>query len=134
MTKERLRNYRTLLREKESLEQQIETVEATLFSPKIQKIKQTPGGRSGGNAMEDLAAKHMELIDLYQDKLTGIATELLEIERAIDALPPTERNLMRLYYINGKTWEEVCVAIGYAWAQTHRIHSRALRALDSCEK
>lgn len=129
MTKERLRNYRTLLKEKEILEQQIETVEATLFNPKIQRIKQTPGVRSVGNAVEDLAAKHMELIDLYQDKLTGIATELIEIERAIDALPPTERNLMRLYYINGKTWESVCVSIGYSWKQVHRIHGRALDML-----
>lgn len=129
MTKERLRGYRTLLQEKKTLEQQIETVEATLLHPQIQKIKHTPAGPSGGNALEDLAAKHLELIDLYHAKLAEIAQELQAIETGIDTLPPTERVLLRLRYVHGLTWEEVCVDMSYSWRQVHRIHAKALEAL-----
>lgn len=133
MTKERLRGYRALTREKETLEHQIETVEAALYSPRIQRLKHTPSAPSPENAMEDLAAKHMELLDLYKAKLAELASEMLAIEQAIDSLPPTERTLLRLYYLDGMTWEEVCVGVGYSWMQTHRIHGRALEMLKDDE-
>ena len=129
MTKERLRGYRTLLQEKKTLEQQIETVEATLLHPKIQKIKHTPAEPSGGNALEDLAAEHLELIDLYHTKLAEIAQELQAIETCIGALPPTERVLLRLRYVHGLSWGEVCVDMSYSWRQVHRIHAKALETL-----
>lgn len=133
MTKERLRGYRAMKREKLQLERQIEEIEATLYNPKVQKIKHTPGATSHGNAMEDLAAKHLELIDLYKDKLEKMSEELLAIEKAIEDLPSTERQLLRLYYMAGMTWEEVCVSIGYSWKQVHRIHGRALDMLKNEE-
>lgn len=127
--KKRLRNYKALLKEKKTLEKQIETVEATLLHPKIQRIKHTPSASGGGNAMEDMAAKHLELLDLLHAKNDHLLAEMLSIELAIERLDPDDRNLIRLYYINGLTWEEVCVSIGYSWSQTHRIHARALQRL-----
>lgn len=130
MTKERLRNYRALLAEKETLEAQIETVEAALYNPKIPKYKPATGGQPAeGKAMEDLAAKHMELLDLYQDKMTGLAVELQAIEQAIDSLPPRERTLLRLYYVRGLAWKDVCELMHYSWGQTHNIHAKALEML-----
>ena len=129
MTKDRLRGYRALNREKLQLEQQIETIEAALYHPKVPKIKHTPVSQSPGNAMEDLSAKHLGLLDLYREKLEKMSAELLEIEKAIETLPSTERTIIRLYYIAGMKWEEVCVSIGYSWKQVHRIHGRALDML-----
>lgn len=135
MTKERLRNYRALLREKRTLKLQIDTVEAAMLHPKIPRLKTTPGASGGGKAVEDMAAKHLELLDLLHTKNHQLAEEMLAIESAIDGLDPDDRNLIRLYYINGLTWEEVCVSIGYSWSQTHRIHARALKRLaDAAEK
>jgi hypothetical protein len=37
--------------------------------------------------------------------------------------------LIRLYYIDGLTWEKVCVDINYSWRQTHRLHSEALKKI-----
>ena len=129
MTKERLRSYRTLAQEKKQLEHQIEAIEAALYRPKIAKYKPSQGKASGGNTTEDLAAKHLELLDLYQDKLAGLAKEQLAIEQALDSLPSKERTLLRHKYLEGLTWEEVCVAMHYSWMQVHRIHSRALETL-----
>lgn len=134
MTKERLRTYRDLSRELRHIERKVESLEASLYSPKIPKMSGMPAGGAGGNAMEDLAAKHLELLDHYKAKEAELAGEQLAIEQAIDALPYRERSLLRLYYIDGLTWEEVSVRMNYSWRQTHNIHSTALKQLKKHEE
>ena len=133
MTKERLRRYRDLLLEKKQLDKQLETIEAALFNPKIQQLKQTPRAQSQGNATEDLANKHMELLDYYRNKLAELAMEELAIEESIERLPFRERKVLRAYYIRGLTWEEAAVAVGYTWRHVHRVHSSALQLLAAME-
>ena len=103
MTKDRLRDYRAIAQEKKALERQIET--------------------------DNLVAGHQALLELYRDKLDRMAEELLAIEQAIDRLPVRERAILRRYYIQGMTWEEVCVEEHYSLRQLHRIHARALERL-----
>jgi DNA-directed RNA polymerase specialized sigma24 family protein len=50
----------------------------------------------------------------------------VRIERAIESLISTERELLRLRYIDGADWTEVAAEIHYECTQTHRIHARAL--------
>lgn len=133
MTKERLRRYRDLLHEKQQLEQQLETIEGALYNPKIQHLKQTPRAQSQGNATEDLANKHLELMDRYREKLAELTMEQLAIEEAIERLPFRERKVLRAYYIRGLTWEEAAVAVGYTWRHVHRVHSSALQLLAAME-
>lgn len=129
MTKERLRGYRDLLREKLALERQIDTIEGTMYRPKAPRLDRTPDAAAGRGVMDDLAARHQELLDLYQVKLAEMTRELLDIERAVDALPPTERLLLRLRYLQGMSWEAVCVEMSYSWRQVHRLHAKALADL-----
>lgn len=133
MTKERLKNYRAMLKEKSAIERQITAIETTLLRPKVQRMSHTPSGPSKGNAMEDLAVRHMELRDLYMAKLAQMDDELRTIERDIDMLPSTERLLLRLRYIHGLSWEKVCVEMAYSWKQVHRIHAKALESLRTQE-
>ena len=134
MTKERLRTYRDLSKELRQIRQKIEALEGTLYSPKVPKLSGMPGsGPSGVNAKEELADKHLELLDLYRAKERELAAEQLTIERAIDSLDYKERMVLRAYYIDGMTWEQVCVAVSYSWTQTHRIHSKALTKLKKEE-
>lgn len=134
MTKERLRKFRDLLKEKKQLEEQLETIEATLHNPKIQQLKQTPSAPSQGNHTEDLIAKHLELLDRYRDKLEELTMERLAIEEAIERLPTRERKVLRAYYIRGLIWEEVAVDVGYTWRHVHRVHSSALQLLAAMEE
>ena len=129
MTKERLRTYRDLLRELRQIERKVEAIESALYSPKIPRLTGMPAAQSGGNPKEDLAAKHLELLDYYNSKKAELAAEQLAIEKAIEVLPYRERTLVRLYYIDGLTWEQVCVNMNYGWSQTHKIHSIALNML-----
>lgn len=129
MTKERLRQYRKMLKDKKQMEQHLETIEAALYNPKIQQVNDMPRAQSHGNAMEDLANKHLELRDRYRDKLAELTLEGIAIAEAIENLPVREQNVLSQYYINGLKWEEVCVKVGYSWTQVHRIHSSALQHL-----
>ena len=135
MTKERLRSYQQLKREKALLEHQLEELESAMASPRIQKLDGMPQGQpQGGSLLEALVEQHLTLKALYACKLRELNDTLLDIETAIESLTDaTERNLMRLRYIDGLRWEEVTVAIGYSWQQTHRIHARALERLRGQE-
>ena len=66
---------------------------------------------------------------LYRQKLANLIEGQLRIEKAIESLTPTERELMRLRYIDGAEWLDVAAKIHYKWTQTHRIHARVLAKL-----
>lgn len=130
MTKERLRNYYTLKCEAAQLREKIIELESLAASPSSPSLSGMPsGGHSGGSALENAVVRIADLRQLYIKKLGDLVTEQSVVEFAISGLDPTERQLMRARYLDGMKWEEVCVAIGYSWQQTHRIHARALSKL-----
>lgn len=134
VTKERLRTYRDLRRELRQIERKVEAIETSLYSPKIPRLTGMPAAPGGGNAKEDMVAEHLELLDHYKAKKAELATEQLAIEKAIDSLPYRERTMLRLYYIDGLTWEDVCVQMSYSWKWVHQIHSDALQKLKKFEE
>lgn len=135
MNKERLRNYQAIKRELEQLRMQLEELEATMYSPKAQQLTGMPfsGSTRMGSALESMTVKHMELVERYRVKVAELTAEQLEIETAIESLDGTARTLMRFRYIEGLTWEEVCVKMSYSWRQTHRLHRKALEMLREKE-
>lgn len=131
MTKERLRKYQEIKRERVQLQQRLEEVEAALYSPKAQPPTGMPFSVSKpeGSALENLSNYHMELQERYRAKLDELAAEQLEIEKAIEPLDAVFRMLLRYRYIDGLKWEEVCIKMNYSWRQTHYLHGRALQQL-----
>lgn len=133
MTKERLRHYQDIKKEREQLKHQLEEIEAALYYPKIQRLDAMPGAHVEGNPQENLAIYHIELQERYLAKLEELAAEQLAIEEAIDHLDTKARTLLRYRYIYGLKWEEVCVRMGYSWTQTHDLHGKALKKLKEKE-
>lgn len=134
MTKERLRAYQAIKEELQQLEDRLLEIETVLYSPKNQRLTGMPSAPSKeGSAIEDMAARHIELQDLYKSKMDELAQEALAIEAAIETLDPTARLLFRYRYIDGLKWEEVCVRMNYSWRQVHNLHKRALEALRAKE-
>lgn len=109
MTKEHLRNYRSIAREIDQLEERIIRLEM-----------------KGHN--DDIT---LPLRNLYREKLKKLIDGQLKIEKAIESLNPTERELMRMRYIDGEEWIDISATIHYEWAQTHRIHARALNKIKN---
>ena len=103
MTKEQLRQYRSTKIEICQIERRIAELERLGHDDITQPLR-----------------------DNYREKLGSLIEGQLKIEKAIESLNPTERELMRLRYIDGTDWTEVAATIHYEWTQTHRIHARAL--------
>ena len=101
-----------------------------MTAPRAQALDGMP--RSGSHAYDHLAdvvARHQDLVDQYCAKLDELAAEQMQIEQAIESLQPRERELIRYRYIEGLSWEEICVRMSYSWRQTHRIHANALQQI-----
>ncbi len=109
MTKEQLRNFRKIKNEQAQIEQ------------RLRNLEKRP---------ESEEALLLPLKEFYRSKLETLVAAQLEIERAIETLDYTERELIRLRYIDGKEWHQVCTGISYSWQQTHRIHARILKKLE----
>lgn len=126
MTKARLRAYRDLKLERDRLEAMVAALEYGLTGinmdgmPRSGKVSDPTGNQ---------AIDHTQVQDLYTQKVAELNRALVEIERAIECLEPRERTLIRLYYAEGLTWEEVCVVMNYSWRQIHYIHKKALEQL-----
>ena len=110
MTKEQLRQYRSIKIEIRQLERRIYEMDVLC------------------HLNEDIT---YPLIRLYREQLAELIEGQLKIEKAIESLNPTERELMRLRYIDGADWTEVAATIHYEWTQTHRIHARALAKIKN---
>ena len=109
MTKEQLRQYRSIKIEASQIERRLKEMESRTDDVGVTKALQ----------------------DLYREKLATLVEGQLRIEKAIEGLNPTERELMRLRYIDGVDWTEVAETIHYEWAQTHRVHARALAKIKN---
>lgn len=134
MTKEQLKAYRDMKKEKDDLEQRIEALNAQLYGMRAQRLDGMPRGGSGENyGTEILIQTKDNLLALLRGKKLTLGAQLVKIERAIEKLEPRERHLVRLHYIDGLTWEQVAVEMDYSWRQVHRIHGDALAKLKEEE-
>ncbi len=135
MTKEKLRSYRAIRKERDLLNEKIKELEVELYDPRAQRIDGMP--RSGSNNDSTRREAQIdckdELLALYREKERELTKAILEIEEIIDLLQPRERTLLRLYYIDGLTWEQVACEMNYSWSQVHRIHGEALKKLKATE-
>ena len=134
MNKEQLREYKDLKRERDDLERKIKVLELEMYGPRAQRMDGMPRGGSGeNNVREEQMDTKAELLELYRAKEAELSQQLLAIEQAIETLDSRSRHLIRLHYIDGLTWEQVCVAMNYSWSQVHRFHRVALARLREKE-
>lgn len=127
--KKLLHSYRDLLAEYKQISLELEKVETLMTAPKGSNMDGMPRGSGKGDPLLAVVAQHITLQEKYKLQLVKLAAAQALIEDMIESLEPMERRLMRCRYIDGMTWEEVCVAIGYSWRQTHNIHARILDTL-----
>jgi len=127
MEKNELKNYLRMSTELKRLEEKIKETRHTLEKPKGSVLSHMPRGgeyKDFTDVLNDL----VELQEFYNVQAKAIIAEQLRVETAIDALSdPIERAVLGYKYVDGLTWEQICVKIGYEWAQTHRIHAKALK-------
>lgn len=128
MTKEELRKFYSLRREADQLRDEVAELKAIAAScgGGLNGMPRAPGAHS---KVEDLVIRIDEAVSKYEARIIKIIDLQIRIEEAIERLPTAEQMLIRYRYLDGLTWEEVCVRLGYAWSQTHRLHAKALKDL-----
>lgn len=128
--KKRLKSYRAVQREREHLQKEIERVEATLDGLKAPSWDGMPHSSGVSDPVLQAVEQYDALLGRYRAQEAALAAALVEVETLIASLDsPTERDLLRHRYIDGLTWEAVCVAISYNWSRTHELHAAALEKL-----
>lgn len=127
MDKATLRQYTNVIKEIEQLEAERENILAGL-----QGAVQHDGMPHGQNVADPVGnagvklAELKTLLDAKVDELIGIR---LAIESVIETLPPEERRLMRLRYIEGRRWEQIAVEMNYSYRRVTQIHGNILLSI-----
>lgn len=128
--KEYLNQYKKACYKLKSLEDQLKTVRESKSSVQGIAYSDMPKGTNQSD-LSDYMVKVDELLAKIEKAKIECLNAKLDIENKIaDMEDGLECDVLRNYYLKGMKWEEVCVAIGYSWRQTHRIHSKALHNLD----
>ena len=128
LDKKTLREYRSISAEARELEEQINSQRAKAESPRAPCVG--PSAGAGGDHTGELVVRIADMLATLDAKRLDLLRRLEEIEKDIDRLSSRERRIIRLYYIQGMRWEEVCVTINYSWRQTHNLHREALKNLS----
>ena len=127
---EKLGKIRDAYRERDKLKDKIYEFECMRLSPRGASYGTERVQTSGkGDIQIENLAKLEDLLDVYNEKLARVIDLITEFEAAINKLSFREQQILRLYYIDRLTWEEVCVSMNYSWRQIHRIHAQALAQL-----
>ena len=90
-------------------------------------------GQPRGSGISDPTGKAGATMATISSRIDNLLVRLLElrdeIERVIEHLPPRERMLMRYYYIDCMTWEQVAERMHYSRQHTLRLHGLILTKL-----
>jgi lipase chaperone LimK len=124
--KARLGAYRTLKAEQKQIERLLGRLRDTMGAPTGSRLDGMPRGGGVGDPVGRQVEQLNDLETRYETQRDRLIAAQADIEATIEDLESTERQLMRLRYIDGLKWEEICVKLGYEWSQTHRIHNRSL--------
>ncbi len=80
--------------------------------------------------MAPVVANLIEVERYIEKRSKELLRARMEAEKLIDSLSDERhRAVLKSYYFSRRSWEECCAAVGYEWAQIHRIHSGALYEL-----
>ena len=131
MDAEKLRRVRDAYKERKQLAEKITEFEAMRISPRItayggERVQTSPKG----DVQPETIAKLDALVAAYSKKLDECVELIMEFENALEGLKGRDRRIMRLYYIDGKTWEQVCVEVGRSWRQLYRDRNRIEREIS----
>ncbi len=124
--KEYLRSYRAAVKREERILEDIQELRASKAFPAAISYDGMPKGSNQSDLSDYIETLDRMIESLKAERLEKIKRRE-KIEKFIkDMQDDNEREVLRLRYIDGKKWEEICIEMGYSWKHIHRIHSNAL--------
>ena len=127
---EKLGKIRDAYRERDKLKDKIYEFECMRLSPRGAMYgKERVQSSVRGDIQPDNLSKLETLLEEYNVKLAKVVDLITEFEYALDTLNFREQQLLRLYYIDRKTWEEVCVDMNLSWTPMHNARRAAIQKI-----
>lgn len=125
--KEWLLRYREAKKDVRRWEEELaELMEAQESAGAIQYSDMPKGGGGQADLSDEMVEREKVRKKIQKARYRRIKI-FQEIKNAIERLPTAdEREVMSYRYLRLMSWEQICVKVEREWAQTHRIHSRAL--------
>ena len=121
-----LRRYLYAVKAEKEIALELEELEAQYILPS-KVIDGMPHGSGGDSDLSSFAAQYDELYQQVKAALEKRMEIRREVRNAIESMEDeTEKILMLYRYIDGKTWEQIAVSMGYTWRWVMQIHGRAL--------
>lgn len=127
---EKLREVRDAYKARKELEQKIKEFESMRLSPRAtaygaERVQSSPKG----DVQPDTLAKLDGMLERYNAKLQKVCDLIAEFEDALSVLTLREQTILRLYYVDCMTWEQVCVKEHVSWTRLHEIRRNAIATI-----
>lgn len=111
--KERLSDYTAMLRDIDNQIQRLERMEATMTSPKAQRLDGMPHcGSPIGDRMAEIIGRKQELEDTIREKIEAERHEHALLAAMVDQMAkPDDRLVIQLRYFDRVNWQGVAEAL-----------------------
>lgn len=130
MTKEELSQCFAKRQELQQINKRIQALREDARSTRAICYSNEPRGRGEPIAAVQRYIEQLETLSaLYEEKKADLMQDIIAVERAISALPPELRMLMRYRYIDGMRWEEIADIMHISIGTFHNWHNKALLLL-----
>lgn len=121
-----LQKYRAAVREADRLALEIQRWQSTA-EKMTPVIHLAPAGGAGGRSMELAVEQIDDLTCKLGDQQVEAVRIRIQIGNAIASVSDERlRELLRLRYIEGSSFEQIAVTMNYSWRQVLRLHGTAL--------
>lgn len=124
-----LNKYLAAVREEQMILDEIQRLREDKMFPSL-----IMDGMPHGSSQSDLSAyaakldAQMTKLKKWRDERVRTYNNILDrIHRVED---DNQRALLICRYIKGMRWEDVASKLGYTWSWTHKLHSKALEAIE----
>ena len=126
--KKYLLQYREALISEKILQDQIDELRSAYASPKSPNYDGMPHGFSSEHDLSDYAEKIDDLLCLVQGQRKQAVEICTDITRRIGSMPnETERDILRLRYLQGVRFTEIAERLNYTERHILRLHGEALK-------
>ncbi len=125
-----LNNIRSMIKEKQYLEERIAELEQQIYGLKPLATERTSKGGGAGDRLTTLIESRDKLQVKLAEKLEIINKAELRVEEEIDILTPEERNVIRYFYLKGYSWEKVAEVTSYAERSVRTHRDTAIKKLQ----
>ena len=97
-------------------------------------LDKTPSGTGDSIVLEERLDKITEFERHYSAQLIEAMQEIIELDEWLQQLPRRHEDVMRLRYIDARSWSEVARELAYSEAHCYTLHHEAVALLEKIEQ